>query len=127
MKEETTLWLNQAQEHLDDAQYLFDGSRYSMSVYCAHQALEKILKAAIIEFSSKIPPKSHNLDALARETTLTLPESWYPDLAEITRHFWRVRYPDFRRYSYKNKESVRPTIDKTKEVFQWILEQLNQR
>lgn len=127
MKEETTLWLNQANEHLEDAQYLFDGSRYSMSVFCAHQALEKILKACIIEFASKIPPKSHNLDALGRDTRIALPESWYADLAEITRHFWRVRYPDFRRYSYTNKESVQPTLDKTKEVFQWILKQLNQR
>ncbi|TAL41280.1 MAG: HEPN domain-containing protein, partial [Methylovulum sp.] len=62
MKEETKPWLLQAKEHYDDALYLYDGSRYSMAVYCCHQALEKILKAAIVEFANQIPPKIHNLD-----------------------------------------------------------------
>lgn len=125
MKDETKPWLEQAKEHYADAQYLYDGSRYSMAVYCCHQALEKILKAAIIEFSGKVPPKSHNLDALARETTLSMPDEWYEELAEITRHFWRVRYPDFQRHVYTSKEKVSPTIEKTKEVFSWMLKQFD--
>lgn len=127
MKSETKFWIDQAKEQYDDALYLYDGSRYSMAVYCCHQALEKILKAAIVEFAGKTPPKSHNLDALARETTLPFEEPWLTDLAEITRHFWRVRYPDFQQYVYTSKEKVEPTIQKTKELYLWISKQFNQK
>lgn len=87
--------------------------------------LEKLLKAAIVQFANVVPPKIHNLDALARQTTLDFPDRWYEDLAEITRHFWRVRYPDFRKYVYTTKEKVEPTLSKTKEVYTWILSKLN--
>lgn len=126
MKEETKNWLQIAKEHYDNALFLYEGSRYSLAVYCCHQALEAILKAAIVEFVNIVPPKNHNLDALARATQLDFPSSWLEELAEITRHYWRVRYPDFRRYVYKDKEKVKPTVDKTKEVYTWILSKLNQ-
>lgn len=125
MKEETKPWLLQAKEHYDDALYLYDGSRYSMAVYCCHQALEKILKAAIVEFANQIPPKIHNLDALARQSTLSFSDQILEDLAEITRHFWRVRYPDFQQYTYTSKETVESTITKTKELYLWISKKFN--
>lgn len=127
MKEETKFWLNQSEEHLKDAIYLFEGRRYSATVYYCHQALEKILKAAIVEFKNKVPPKIHQLERLAKEAGLKLPKDWDEDLAEITRHYWRVRYPDFRRFVYTSKEKARPTFEKTKEVYQWILKKLNQQ
>ena len=126
MKQETQVWWHLAKEHFDNALFLYNGSRYSLAVYCCHQALEFILKAAIVEFEEEVPPKIHNLDALARATKIDFPPSWYEDLAEITRHYWRVRYPDFRQYVYTSKEKIQPTIDKTKEVFIWILNKLNQ-
>lgn len=127
MKKETQVWFNQAEEHYQDALYLYKGSRYSASLYFCHQALEKILKSCIVEHKNKLPPKIHQLDRLAVEAGLKLPKGWDEDLAEITRHFWRVRYPDFRRFTYTSREKVKPTIEKTKEVYQWILKRLNQK
>ena len=89
-----------------------------------NKALEKLLKGCIVQFANQLPPKSHNLDALARQTTLKFPENWLEDLAEITRHFWRVRYPDFQKFVYTSKETVEPTYSKTQEVFTWIKQQL---
>ena len=127
MKEETEAWLAQAEEHFGDALYLYEGSRYSASVFYCHQALEKILKACIVEFANKVPSKIHQLDKIAREASLKLPKSWEKDLAEITRHFWRVRYPDFRKYVYSNKQAAEPTVKKTREIYQWIFKKLNQQ
>ena len=95
MRMETGVWIAQAKEHYDDAHYLYDGSRYSMALYCCHQALEKIFKAYLIEYKQILPPKNHKLDMLAQQTGLDMPSEWIADLAEITRHFWRVRYPDY--------------------------------
>lgn len=125
MKKETDVWVKQAQEHYDDALYLFDGGRYGLAVYSCHQAIEKLLKAAIVEFANQTPPKIHNLDALARQTTLAYPNTWSEKLAEVTRHFWRVRYPDFRTYVYTSKETAEPTMLILKEVYPWILSKLN--
>ena len=124
MKPETKSWLDQAKEHYQDALYLFEGSRYSMSVYCAHQTLEKLIKAVIVECTNQVPPKSHKLDTLASLSTLKFDSVTLEDLAEITRHFWRVRYPDFQRYVYTTKDKAEPTINKMKEIYSWILKQL---
>lgn len=86
MKEETKKWLLLAEEHFSNMQFLLENSKYSLSLYCAHQALEMILKALIVELVNKVPSKSHNLDFLLRDSQLQ-PESeqWFEDLAEITR------------------------------------------
>ncbi|MBI3955876.1 HEPN domain-containing protein [Candidatus Gottesmanbacteria bacterium] len=125
MKAETGVWFAQAKEHYEDAQYLYDGSRYSMAVYCCHQTLEKILKACIVEYKDTLPPKIHKLDTLAEQSGLDMSPEWLADLAEITRHYWRVRYPDFRQYVYTSKEKIDPTVTKTKEIYLWILNRLN--
>lgn len=127
MKPETEIWLKLAKEHFENAEYLYNGSRYSMSVYCCHQALEMILKAAIVEFTSKTPPKIHKLDELANQTKLSFPDKWLADLAEITSHFWRVRYPDFQSYVYTSKEKINPTYNKTKEIYLWVSKQFNRK
>ncbi len=126
MKAEAQVWFDQAKEQYDDMVYLYEGRRYSMAVYCAHQSLEKLLKAAIVEFGNISAPKIHKLDELALQSTLPISDAWREDLAEITRHFWRVRYPDFQTYTYTSKESVSPTIDTVKELFLWISKQFNQ-
>lgn len=126
MKKETLLWVKQAKEHYKDALYLFKGCRYSSTVFMCHQALEKILKAAVLKFAGKVPAKIHQLEAIAKEAKLKLPEGWDENLAEVTRHFWRVRYPDFRKYTYTNRKSAEPTVKITKEVFKWVLQKLKE-
>lgn len=124
MKEETKLWFEQAEENISDAMYLYKGSRYSATVYFCHQALEKILKACIIEFKNKIPPKIHQLDKLAHDTSLKFSKESLEKLAETTRHFWRIRYPDFRAFVYTDKKIVDPTYQFTLKIYQWIKKKL---
>lgn len=127
MKADTDIWLKLAKDHYDNAEYLYKGRRYSMAVYCCHQALEMILKAAIVEFTGKVPPKIHKLDELAVQSKLPIPSEWLADLAEITSHFWRVRYPDFQAFVYTSKEKVEPTVKKTREIYLWVSKQFNQK
>ena len=125
LKPESVLWIEQSKEHWKDVQWLIEGRRYSASLYSCHQTLEKLIKAAIVENKNKIPSKGHQLESLIRESGTELPKkSWYEDLAEITRHFWRVRYPDFRRHVYTTKAAVSPTYEKTKEIYLWLLKHL---
>ncbi|MEI6243389.1 MAG: HEPN domain-containing protein, partial [Chlamydiota bacterium] len=123
--EETLVLLEQAKEHWKDTNWLLEGRRYSACLHSCHQTLEKLLKAAIVEFKDKIPPKGHQLESLARETSLKMPLEWHEELAEITRHFWRVRYPDMRRAVYTKREKVMPTYEKTREIYLWLLKKIS--
>jgi len=124
IKKETKLWLDQAVEHWKDAVWLLEGRRYSACLFYCHQTLEKALKAATVETQGKIPPKGHQLESLARKSGLVFQSGWLEDLAEITRHFWRVRYPDYQQAVYTSKEKIMPTYQKTEEIYIWITKQL---
>ena len=126
MKVDTKVWYEQAEEHIKDAEFCLNGARYGLSLYCYHQALEKILKVAIVEFINKIPPKSHQLDFLLKETKLTVDNiRWFEELAKITQHFWRIRYPDMRLTSaYSSKEKIKTIVKSFEEVYLWVKNKL---
>jgi len=126
MKPDTKIWYEQGEEHIKDAEFCLNGARYGLSLYCYHQALEKILKAAIVEFTNKIPPKSHQLDFLLKETKLTVDNTqWYEELAKITQHFWRVRYPDIRlTKAYSSKGKIKIIVKSFEEVYLWVKSKL---
>ena len=127
MKVDAKIWYEQAEEHIKDAEFCLSGARYGLSLYCYHQALEKMLKAAIVEFSNKIPPKSHQLDFLLKETQLPVANmQWFEELAKITQHFWRVRYPDIRlTKAYSSKEKINVIVKSFEEVYLWVKNKLN--
>lgn len=123
---EANRWLEQAKEHWKDVNWLLEGRRYSACLYFCHQTLEKALKGAIVQIQGKIPSKSHHLDSLAKESGIKISEDWFADLAEITKHFWRVRYPDYQKAVYTSKVKIMPTYLKTKEIYLWLLKKISQ-
>lgn len=127
LKTETSLWLSQASGHWKDANWLLEGRRYSACVYSCHQTLEKALKGAIVEKKEKIPSKGHQLQDLAIEAGLSLPEGWGEELSKITRDFWRVRYPDFRRVVYTSKQKILPIFETTEEIYIWLQKELSKK
>ncbi|MEW6115553.1 MAG: HEPN domain-containing protein [Nitrospirota bacterium] len=49
MRKETEEWVKIAGEDLQSAEYLFEKSLYRMACYHAQQAVEKLLKAVLVE------------------------------------------------------------------------------
>jgi len=126
MKPDSKIWYEQAEEHYRDAEFCLKGARYGLSLYCYHQALEKILKAAIVEFVNKIPSKSHQLDFLLKETKLSVDNpQWFEELAKITQHFWRIRYPDIRlTKTYSSKARIKNIVKSFEEIYLWVKNKL---
>lgn len=126
MKPDSRTWYEQAEEHYKDADFCLRGSRYGLSLYCYHQALEKIFKAAIVEFANKIPPKSHQLDFLLKETKLIVSNTlWFEELAKITQHFWRIRYPDIRlTKTYSSEKKIKEIVNSFEEIYLWVKNRL---
>lgn len=127
IKPEARQWVDIAEGDFDSSLYLFEGARYPQAIYLLCQALEKILKAALIEFAGVTPQKIHRLENIAHDTGLSFSDSQYDMLTDLSKHYSRVRYPDISRVSYNSKEKVLPIMEKGKEMFQWITQQLKNR
>ena len=90
---EARRWLNFAREDLDVAKELLRGGRIRHVCYCAQQAAEKALKAALVLDGLEVP-YIHDLNAVRNR----LPDSWpvkreHPDVAtrELPRHLILVK------------------------------------
>jgi HEPN domain-containing protein len=63
MKDETRKWLEYADENLKSAKVLLDSELFNPCLQNAQQAVEKMLKAVLVEFSIKFK-KTHSTDEL---------------------------------------------------------------
>lgn len=63
MKEETERWLSYADENLQSAKLLLESRLYNPTLQNVQQAVEKMLKAALVEFSIKFR-KTHSINEL---------------------------------------------------------------
>ena len=64
MKDETKKWLEYADENLRSAVVLLDSGLFNPCLQNAQQAVEKMLKAVLVEFSIKFK-KTHSISELA--------------------------------------------------------------
>ncbi len=124
MQPDAENWLKLAAEDYDTALYLFKGARHPYAVYNLCQAIEKILKAAQIKVAHQNPRKVHDLARLAIESGLVFTPEHLATLGDLSKHYRRVRYRDIGQAHYNTKAKVQPIIQQAKEMYQWILETL---
>jgi HEPN domain-containing protein len=127
MKVATQNWLNLAAEDYDTCLYLLKGGRYPYAVYLLCQAIEKLLKAAQIEFAHLAPKKIHDLRNLAKDSGLEFSEDQRQQLKDLTKHYERVRYRDLAQADYNTKAKVTVIMEPGKELYQWIFAKFNNR
>src|SRR3989344_3910634 len=126
MESEFNLWLEKAQESLDDAVASLKNHRYGLSAWCCQQALEKLLKAAIIKRKNERPRKIHDLLPLLRESGLDISEEKLTEIAKISKFYFLVRYPDLNKKFFATPLIAKTTLEKTKEIFLWIEKKLTE-
>jgi HEPN domain-containing protein len=95
IKEKTKQWVELAEEDYENIKYCWEGKRYRLTVFCAQQCVEKILKAYIIENRNIPPPKIHDIDDLIQRTNLDITEIDSPECIDLSQAYIRVRYEDF--------------------------------
>lgn len=124
MDEEFSLWLDKSKESFDDAIYSLKSHRYSLTAFCCQQALEKILKAAIIKHKNQRPRKIHDLLPLLMDSGLQLSEKYRTEIVKISKFYFLVRYPDINKKFFATPEVAKTTFEKTKEIYIWIRNKL---
>ncbi len=124
MKKDAQVWFNLAESDCKDAFLLWESHRYGSSVFFFQQAVEKILKAYIVERQEKIPLKTHRIELLIKEAGLNPNEIDSPQIEELSKAYIRVRYPDLNKQYYTSKERVEPLVIIAKKVYLWVKNKL---
>jgi HEPN domain-containing protein len=123
ISEQINYWKAGAQEDWEAAQQLLAGGKVRHSLFFAHLALEKLLKAHICRYKQEIAPQSHNLVRLAQLTGLKLEEDRLDILAEMNEFNIEGRYP----LNYVQPPTIQEAFEymrKAEKVYQWLIRQL---
>jgi HEPN domain-containing protein len=70
MRKETLNWIALAEYDIESASHMLNTGRYLYVVFLCHLALEKMLKAHVVESTHEFPPKTHDLIYLVKKSRL---------------------------------------------------------
>ncbi|HCC69055.1 MAG TPA: DNA-binding protein [Nitrospiraceae bacterium] len=115
-------WLEEAEDALRVMQHLFEKGDYSYALFFGHLAVEKILKAVYVIRKGEHAPYLHDLEKLAKHSTIPLTSEQKRLLIQITNFNIEARYPDEKR-SFRKKcteDFTKEMLNKIEEVFQWL-------
>lgn len=117
-------WTNCSDEDYDTMLYLFEGNRYTYSLFFGHLSIEKLLKAlyAASAADDNHVIKSHNLLLLAQKCGLELSDEQVEKLQIITQFNISARYDDYKRsFNAKcTKEYTQLQLANISEVREWL-------
>lgn len=101
---------------------LESGKNLHYCLFFCHLVIEKHLKALVVRRTSLVPPRTHDLEKLAKKAGLDLPVTDLDFLTEMTGFNLESRYPDERLKIYRRAtpEMTRKLFNKTIEIKKWI-------
>ncbi len=91
---ETKEWFDQADYDVETAQVMFDSGRYIYTIFMVHQAIEKALKARIVEDTRGTPPRIHNLVSLLNQSSAHLTDDYVRFISRLSMAGVSTRYPE---------------------------------
>lgn len=91
MKEESSVWLRQAERDLQSAQNSLESRDFYVASFLCQQVAEKALKALYIDEKGELL-KTHNISKLGKE--LSVPDALLAGISELEPVYQETRYPD---------------------------------
>jgi len=116
-------WTTGSEEDLGAAESLLEKGHLRHSLFFAHLALEKMLKAVVTQRTCQVPPKIHSLIRLAVLARLQLDEEREGFLRECGAYQIEGRYPDSQQLQFSEKEA-REELKRVQELQIWLRQQL---
>lgn len=87
-------WLQQADYDMETAEYMFSGGRLFYAVFMVHLVVEKALKGLYLKKLQTVPPKTHNLILLMKETGSRPGEDMHKFIIRLNEASVTTRYPE---------------------------------
>ncbi len=126
MPREPQTWVWYSEEDIKSAEVLLQGERYLQVYFHCQQAVEKRLKAVIVQKTGDLPPKIHDLPRLLTITGLDTEEAVQDFLTDLNELYIVTRYPLEPGFieSLCDKTRAEDVFEQTGEVVAWLDEQL---
>jgi len=112
-------WRNGATEDWQVALELADLGRTRHSLFFAHLALEKTLKAHVCQVTNGLAPRIHALLRLAEQAKLDLSQDQLVFLARFDRYQLEGRYPDMLPPA-PDTETTQEELKQAVEMLKWL-------
>jgi HEPN domain-containing protein len=126
-EEKFGFWLEYAQYDLETADAMFKSGRWVYVVFMGQQAIEKLVKGLYLLYIDDNIPRLHNITAVFSKFADKLSEPLSDDTRRLfdrlSLYYLEARYPEYKNNlnSVTDKETASLLLQKTKEVFQWLL------
>lgn len=117
-------WRMGAEEDLAAAQDLFQTKRYRHALFFGHLALEKLFKAHLTKITGTPPPKTHDLDFLARKSKLAISAEQRDFIKRMDQFQLEGRYPNYIARVKPGPTETAEFLTNTRALFQWLIRQL---
>lgn len=107
------------------AEAMFEKGKYPYALFMGHLALEKLLKALVVNATGNHAPYTHSLPLLADKTGLEPPQKTMKALARFMEFHFEARYPNDQKRFYRKctKAFTTRNLQKMNEVFLWLKKQ----
>lgn len=123
VRKQIDYWKTSADEDFAAAQSLLEKGHFRHSLFFAHLAIEKMLKAHVTRQTGDIPPRIHNLVRLAEIAELSLDLEKAESLHEFGVYQLEGRYPDSEQIAL-DLQTAKAELLKAKEMLEWLKTQL---
>ena len=94
VNEDIAYWLQLAHLDLESARKSLQGESYLHCIFGCQQALEKLLKAFVVEATRQAPPRMHNLVRLSALAGVNLQPQQENLLSKLSLEYIAMRYPE---------------------------------
>lgn len=128
-KKTVAYWLEGAKYDLSVANALHEKKKYPYALFMGHLALEKLLKALIVEKTKKHAPYTHSLSLLAEALNMEMPPKLVKRLPKFMEFHFEARYPKQQAKFYKKctKEFTSKKLHEITEVYTWLIGTLKKK
>ena len=129
LKKQINYWLKLAEEDWRAAQGLFKLKHYSACLFFCHLALEKILKALVVQRTQQPAPYLHDLERLALLAKISLTKNQRKYLKTITKFNIAARYDNIKLAFHKRctPSYTRKYFKITKNLYQWLKKEFQKK
>ena len=125
MRKEIQNWWEQAEKDLEKEQWLCAGKHFDGTALFCQQAVEKPLKALILQTTKEKRIEGHSLVYLGKAAKL--PPRFVPGLKKLSPQYFISRYPDMTEeapYELYYETLAKEYLSVATEVLKWIRQQL---
>lgn len=112
---------------LNTAKAMFKSGRYVYVAFMCQQSLEKLAKGLYNYYVDNNVPRVHNisfvLDKVLGVLKVEIEDDKYQLFDKLAAYYLQGRYPSFKEEisNLIDKEEAKKILEKTKEVYQWML------